>query len=226
MCEGEVAVMQKEFLSSYIDFQPGGKKLVLQTLLYACWQRSLDGLFVLIMGVVFLCLFPVIALCIYCDSRGPLFYTQERVGYLGKKFRIIKFRSMRTDAEATGEAVWAVKNDTRVTRIGRFLRSTHLDELPQLINIVKGDMHVIGPRPERPEFVTQLEQKLPFYQQRHSMKPGLTGWAQVKYRYASTDDEAREKLHYDLFYVYRRSVYLDIAILLRTVREVICHQGR
>ncbi|MCI0392821.1 MAG: TIGR03013 family PEP-CTERM/XrtA system glycosyltransferase [Acidobacteria bacterium] len=162
----------------------------------------------------------VVALAIWLESRGPLFYTQERVGLHGILFYIIKFRSMRVDAEKEG-AVWAVESDPRITRVGRIIRKLRLDELPQFVNILRGEMSLIGPRPERPEFVAQLERVIPFYSERHLVKPGLTGWAQVCYPYGSTLDDAREKHQYDLYYIKNQSPLLDAIILLETARVVV-----
>jgi exopolysaccharide biosynthesis polyprenyl glycosylphosphotransferase len=192
---------------------------------YLCWRKILDvasGL----CGLLVLCLvLPFIALLIYLDSPGPIFYSQERLGLHGKPFRILKFRSMRTDAENKGHAIWATEYDPRVTRIGRFLRTTHLDELPQLLNILRGDMSLIGPRPERAIFVNELEKTIPLYGYRLAVKPGLTGWAQVKYRYGRTDNDALIKLQYDLYYIKRQSFMLDIFIILKTVIEVLSLRG-
>ncbi|HEX6110265.1 MAG TPA: sugar transferase [Ktedonobacteraceae bacterium] len=192
---------------------------------YHCWRKILDvasGL----CGLLFLCLvLPFIALFIYLDSPGPIFYSQERLGFHGKPFRILKFRSMRTDAEYKGHAIWATEYDPRVTRIGRFLRTTHLDELPQLLNVLRGDMSLIGPRPERAKFVTELEKTIPLYSYRVAVKPGITGWAQVKYRYGRTDNDALIKLQYDLYYIKRQSFMLDIFIILKTVIEVLSLRG-
>ncbi|WP_290701880.1 sugar transferase [Lacinutrix sp.] len=158
-------------------------------------------------------------------NRGPLLYSQERVGKNGKSFKIFKFRSMVTNAEAGG-AVWAKKNDARVTTFGRFLRTTRLDELPQLINIIKGDMSIIGPRPERPMFVNELAQVIPFYHTRHIVKPGLTGWAQVKARYGSSINDSLVKLEYDLYYIKHRSFLLDFNIFIKTLSTVIFFRGQ
>jgi exopolysaccharide biosynthesis polyprenyl glycosylphosphotransferase len=193
--------------------------------LYLCWQKIVDLIGGLI-GLLILCFaLPVIALFIYLNSPGPIFYSQERVGLRGKPFRIYKFRSMRADAEQNGDARWASENDARVTRVGRFIRACHLDELPQALNILRGDMSLIGPRPEREEFVFNLEKNIPFYRSRLAVKPGLTGWAQVKYHYGSTDADALIKLQYDLYYVKRRSFMLDIFIILMTFVEVFLHRG-
>ncbi len=193
--------------------------------LYLCWQKIVDLIGGLI-GLLILCFsLPVIALFIYLNSPGPIFYSQERVGLRGKLFRIYKFRSMRADAEQNGDARWASENDARVTKVGRFIRACHLDELPQALNILRGDMSLIGPRPEREEFVINLEKNIPFYRSRLAVKPGLTGWAQVKYHYGSTDADALIKLQYDLYYVKRRSFMLDIFIILMTFVEVFLHRG-
>lgn len=193
---------------------------------YLFWRKILDLTFGLVALLALLILFPVVAAAISIDSPGPIFYRQERLGYRGKPFLVLKFRSMRLDAESVGQAVWAAKNDMRTTRVGRFLRATHLDELPQVINILRGDMTLIGPRPERKVFVTELEKTIPFYRCRLSVKPGLTGWAQVKYPYTSSGHEALIKLQYDLYYVKHQSVTIDVLILLKTVVEVLLCHGR
>jgi exopolysaccharide biosynthesis polyprenyl glycosylphosphotransferase len=192
---------------------------------YLVWRKLLD-LACGLCGLVVLCLvLPLIALLIYLDSPGPIFYSQERLGLHGKPFRIFKFRSMQTDSEDEGNAVWATEYDPRVTRIGRFLRITHLDELPQLYNILRGDMSLIGPRPERAAFNAELDKTLPFFGYRLVVKPGLTGWAQVKYRYGRTENDALIKLQYDLYYIKRQSFMLDIFIILKTVVEVLSLRG-
>ena len=164
------------------------------------------------------------ALAVKLDSRGPALYRQTRVGLYGETYRINKLRSMRIDAEANG-AVWAAENDPRVTRIGRFIRATRIDELPQLWNVLKGEMSFVGPRPERPEFVADLEQQIAFYAERHMVKPGLTGWAQVNYPYGASIDDARAKLEFDLYYAKNYTPFLDIVILLQTVRVVLWPEG-
>jgi exopolysaccharide biosynthesis polyprenyl glycosylphosphotransferase len=164
------------------------------------------------------------ALAVYLDSDGPILYCQERVGENGRLFTVYKFRSMRTDAES-GTPVWASDDDERVTRVGRVIRKTRLDELPQLWNVIQGDMSFVGPRPERPYFVEQLAREIPFYQQRHSVKPGVTGWAQVKYRYGSSIEDAIEKLRYDLYYIKHVSIALDLSILFDTVKVILFRQG-
>ncbi|MEM3433082.1 MAG: sugar transferase [Candidatus Methanomethyliaceae archaeon] len=178
------------------------------------------------LGLVLLALaFPFIALAIYIDSPGPIFYTQERVGQGGRIFRAYKFRTMVPDAEKNG-AVWAQKNDPRVTRVGRILRKTHIDEFPQFINILKGEMSAVGPRPERPEFVEELAREIPFYRVRHAVKPGMAGWALVKYGYASSKEDTVIKLQYDLYYIKHWSLWLDLVILLKTVLDMLTLRGR
>jgi exopolysaccharide biosynthesis polyprenyl glycosylphosphotransferase len=197
----------------------------LVTPFYVCWRKAMDLAFG-VGGFVFLCLIlPPLSLLIYLNSPGPIFYSQERVGLWGKPFRIYKFRSMRSDAEHNGRAIWAIENDTRVTGIGRFMRATHLDELPQVFNILRGDMSLIGPRPEREELAVELEKIIPFYRCRLAVKPGLTGWAQVKYSYAGTENDTLIKLQYDLYYIKHRSFMLDIFITLMTFVEVFLHRG-
>jgi len=167
----------------------------------------------------------VVALLIKIDSPGPVFYRQERVGKGGKIFRIIKFRSMRQDAEGESGPRWATENDPRVTRLGRILRKSRLDEVPQLINVLKGDLNLVGPRPERPAFVERLEKAIPYYSIRHTVRPGLTGWAQVEFAYCGTIEESKEKLQYDLFYIKNMSVKLDLLILFKTVKIVLLGRG-
>ncbi len=170
-------------------------------------------------------LLPLIALLIKLDSRGPVFYRQERLGEGGQPFWLVKFRSMRPDAEERSGPIWAGERDPRVTRVGRFLRHSRLDELPQLINVVRGQMSLIGPRPERPAFVSQLQEKIPFYIHRLAVKPGITGWAQVKYHYGASVEDALEKLQYDFYYIKNLSIFLDLLILLQTLQVVIFARG-
>lgn len=182
---------------------------------HAVLKRLFDLAIASIGLIVSLPLWPIIALAIRLESRGPVFYTQTRVGQSGRTFTLMKFRTMRQDAETAG-SMWAKPDDPRATRIGRFLRRSRLDELPQLINIIKGEMSLVGPRPERPEFVQPLATLIPFYDERHLIKPGLTGWAQINYRYGSNIADARRKLQLDLFYMKHMSIELDVVILLRT----------
>jgi sugar transferase (PEP-CTERM system associated) len=170
-------------------------------------------------------LMPLIMLVIKLDSKGPVFYTQARVGKGGSVFKVVKFRTMRQDAEAANGPQWAGAHDPRVTRVGRFLRSSRLDEIPQLWCVLKGDMAFVGPRPERPEFVEWLSKEIPYYGVRYMVRPGLTGWAQVRYKYGSTVEDAREKLQYDLFYIKNASIGLDLLIMFQTVKTVLLRRG-
>jgi len=169
-------------------------------------------------------LLPLIAIAIYLESGGPIFFRQTRVGHRGLEFELLKFRSMVQDAEKHGPQ-WATKQDSRVTRVGRFLRKTRLDELPQLINIFRGDMSVVGPRPERKYFCEMLAEKIPYFNLRHSIRPGLTGWAQVRFKYSASLDDAKGKLELDLFYLKNLSLLVDLAILFETVKVVILGRG-
>jgi sugar transferase (PEP-CTERM system associated) len=169
----------------------------------------------------------VVALVVRLESKGPIIFRQTRVGRMGKCFEVLKFRSMSDDAEKANGAQWASENDPRVTRIGRFLRKYRLDELPQFVNVIRGEMSFVGPRPERPEFVRELRKTIPYYDERHSVRPGLTGWAQVQYAYGSSIEDAFNKLEYDLFYLQNMSLTFDLAIIFRTIRIVIGgHGGR
>ena len=170
-------------------------------------------------------LFPLIMLAIRLDSKGPVFYSQTRVGKAGRTFKVVKFRTMRQDAEAANGPQWADNNDPRVTRIGKFLRFSRIDEIPQLWCVLKGDMAFVGPRPERPEFIEQLSQAVPYYGVRHMVRPGITGWAQVKYKYGSTVEDAREKLQYDLYYIKNASIGLDLLIMFQTIKTVLLRRG-
>ncbi|SRR5712692_7231253 len=194
--------------------------------LYLCWHTGMDLTFALCGIAVLLLILSVLALLIYLDSPGPIFYSQERLGYRGKKFYMYKFRSMHTDAEHAGHAMWAAKDDARITRVGRFMRAIHLDELPQVFNILRGEMSLIGPRPEREEFASELEKANPLYRYRLAAKPGLTGWTQVNYGYGSTSQEELIKLQYDLYYIEHQSFVLDVLILLKTIVEVLRHRGK
>ncbi len=195
-----------------------------QNKLYLFFHRFMDIVIAsigLILGVL---LIPLVLIGNLIGNRGSLLFFQERVGRNGKTFFIIKLRSMIKNAEVNG-AVWATKDDMRVTKFGKFLRKSRLDEVPQFINVLKGDMSVIGPRPERPFFVKELSKEIPFYEIRHIIKPGLTGWAQVKSDYASSKEEALEKLQYDLYYIKKRSLFLDLNILIKTFSTIIFYRG-
>ncbi len=196
-----------------------------QNKLYLFFHRILDLLFSVI-GLIFgFVIFPIILLGNLFGNMGPLFYTQIRVGKNGKHFRIYKLRSMVKDAEKHG-AQFADREDSRVTKFGRFLRRSRFDEIPQFINVIKGDMSVIGPRPERPVFVKELSEKIPFYEVRHLVKPGVTGWAQVNHKYGMSSDDALEKLQYDLYYIKKRSIFLDISIVIKTLSTIIFFRGQ
>jgi sugar transferase (PEP-CTERM system associated) len=188
-------------------------------------KRMLD-LSLSILGVALSApLMALTAIAIRLDSAGPIVYSQARVGENGRVFNVYKFRSMRTDAERGGTPIWARDKDERVTRVGRFIRRTRLDELPQFWNVLRGDMSFVGPRPERPFFVEQLARQIPFYVQRHAVKPGLTGWAQVKYQYGSSIEDAMEKLRYDLYYIKHLSIVFDLTIVLDTVKVILFGKG-
>lgn len=194
------------------------------------WTRTfVKRCFDLIVGTgLLLVTLPIMiltALLIVLEDGAPVFYAQERVGRGGRPFRVIKFRSMRRDAEKDGKPRWASSNDDRVTRVGRFIRKLRIDELPQLLNVLSGDMSLVGPRPERPYFVDQLTQQIPFYAVRHCVKPGVTGWAQVRYQYGASVDDAAEKLQYDLYYVKNHTLILDTLVLFETVRVVLTGEG-
>ncbi len=200
--------------SHWLIFSPGFHRGQLRDLA----KRGTDILYSAVGLVLTISLLPFLALFIKMDSKGPVFYRQRRVGLNGKVFEIYKFRSMRQDAEADGEARWARKNDDRITKFGHFLRKSRLDELPQFFNVLKGDMSLVGPRPERPEFIKDLTEKLPLYKNRHTVRPGITGWAQIHYPYGATLEDAHRKLEYDLYYVKNRSLFLDLITLLLTIR--------
>jgi exopolysaccharide biosynthesis polyprenyl glycosylphosphotransferase len=189
-------------------------------------KRLVDVVLGLVLLVPALPVMAVIAIAIKLTSHGPVLYTQDRIGQHHRTFQLLKFRSMVEGAEDDSGPVWAKENDPRVTPVGRLLRRWRLDELPQLFNVIKGDMSLVGPRPERGVFVSELLQALPMYEQRHALRPGLTGWGQIHYNYAASTEQSREKLEYDLFYVKNASLLLDLAILLRTTRTLVGGQGR
>ena len=188
-------------------------------------KRSFDILLALFTLMLVLPVLLLTAVAIKCEGYGCILYRQERVGLRGNVFVLLKFRSMSEDAERDGSPVWAAKRDPRVTRVGWFIRKLRIDELPQLYNVLRGDMSFVGPRPERPYFVSRLAQSIPYYHERHSVKPGITGWAQVNYPYAASLEDARNKLSYDLYYLKNRGLFLDIIILIRTVRVVLWPDG-
>jgi len=188
-------------------------------------KRGLDIVVSLILLLLTLPLMLITALLIRLDSRGPILYRQTRVGLHGKPFTLLKFRSMTTDAEEAGKPRWATQQDPRITRVGSFIRPMRIDELPQLLNVLSGEMSLVGPRPERPMFVEELARVIPFYQERSYVKPGITGWAQVNFPYGASVEDARQKLSYDLYYVKNRSVILDLFILLATIRVILFREG-
>jgi sugar transferase (PEP-CTERM system associated) len=216
---GKIAV--ENLRPSWLIFSEGFRKGIwLETT-----KRSFDVLLATAGLLLAAPIMVIVALAVRFDSTGSVFYTQRRVGKDGVDFTIYKFRSMRADAEARTGAVWSTTGDPRVTRIGRFLRRTRLDELPQLWNVLRGDMSFIGPRPERPEFVAELTTRIPFYGQRHTVRPGVTGWAQVRHQYGASVDDAQEKLQYDLFYIKHMSFTFDLFILVETVKTVLVRHG-
>ena len=188
-------------------------------------KRLLDIAASVILLIIFFPVMVFVAVAVRLESRGPALFQQTRTGLNGKEFDILKFRSMYLDAEKGGPQ-WASAHDPRITKVGRLLRVLRLDELPQLINVIKGEMSFIGPRPERPVFIRELEKKIPFYDLRQLVRPGITGWAQVMYTYGASMDDALEKLQYDLYYIKNYSLLLDFAILLKTLRVVMLGQGR
>ncbi len=193
--------------------------------LYAMWERIMDIILSVIGLTIFVIVSPLLALIITVDSRGPMFYTQTRLGLGGKPFRIVKLRSMVVNAEHGVGPQWAQTNDVRITRVGKFLRRSRIDEVPQLINVLRGEMSIIGPRPERPEFVETLAREIPYYRARLAVKPGLTGWAQVRYRYGNTQEDALRKLQYDLYYIRHQSPLLDLLITMKTISTMVTFAG-
>jgi sugar transferase (PEP-CTERM system associated) len=194
-------------------------------LLASAVKRGLDVVLALGALVLLAPLLLLVTLAVRLDSRGPVFYRQRRVGLDGRVFEIIKFRSMVVDAERDGRARWASQGDPRITRVGRFIRRSRIDELPQVINVLRGEMSFVGPRPERPEFVAELAEAVPYYHFRHQARPGLTGWAQVNHHYSASLADSRVKLEYDLYYLKHRNLALDLLILLQTVRIVLAGEG-
>lgn len=197
-----------------------------QAQLYKVAVRVMDVILACVAGVISLILYPIIIIGILISSPGPIFYVQNRVGHKGRIFRMYKFRTMKKEAERSTGAVWAATNDPRVIAFGRFLRSTRLDEIPQLWNILKGDMSFVGPRAERPELDHILQDKIPFYEARYLVRPGLTGWAQISYPYGSSVEDSLEKLKYDLYYIKHQSFLFDLGIILKTIRIVLTAAGK
>jgi sugar transferase (PEP-CTERM system associated) len=208
---------------SWLVFSGGFNATPVRRLSKRCFDLGVSALVLLLTWPMMLLV--VLAIRIESGAGQPIFYRQERVGVRGKTFWLNKFRSMRTDAELDGIARWASKDDDRVTRVGRFIRKVRLDELPQLWNVLKGEMSFIGPRPERPQFVADLEQKIRYYSLRHCLKPGLAGWAQLRYPYGASEDDAAEKLKFDLYYVKNHNLLFDLLILIQTVEVVLFGRG-
>ena len=188
-------------------------------------KRVMDVAMAVPASALTLALTPLLAILMKLESPGSVFYRQERVGENGRVFVLTKFRTMREDAERDSGPVWTCANDPRITRLGRFLRKIRLDELPQFFNVLKGEMSLVGPRPERPTFVADLQEQIPFYPYRHTVKPGITGWAQVRYQYGASVEDAREKLQYDLYYIKNMSIFLDLLILIQTIQVVMLGRG-
>lgn len=207
----------------WLIFSPGFRTSRGKRLLKRLVDLSASLLILLVAAPVML--FVAIAIKLEEGVGAPVFYRQVRVGRGNKNFDVLKFRSMRTDAEADGKAVWAQKNDDRVTRVGRVLRKSRLDELPQILNVLRGSMSLVGPRPERPEFVAALAESIPYYSERHLVNPGITGWAQLRYAYGASEEDAMEKLQYDLYYIKNHNFVLDLIILLQTVEVVLWGKG-
>jgi len=211
------AINQIWFLENLSEWDKKGYELA---------KKSFDLIFAILIGIFSLVAYPFIILLIKVSSPGPFFYKQKRFGQTGKIFEIIKFRTMNKDAEKNTGAVWTTENDPRITKVGNFLRRTRIDELPQIWNILKGEMSFVGPRAERPEFHDMLQKEVPFYEERYLIKPGLTGWAQINFHYGSSVKDAEEKLKYDLYYIKNRSLLLDLGIILKTIRIALKQAGR
>jgi len=213
-------IMVEKTNPSWLIFSQGFN----QSRLYLALKRIVDISAAFIGLGISLPILIITAILIKFDSKGPIFYSQKRVGEKNKAFMVIKFRSMRTDAETNGP-VWAQKNDKRVTRVGNFIRKTRIDEIPQMWTVLKGDMSFVGPRPERPEFVEQLEKIIPYYSLRHTIKPGITGWAQICFPYGASEEDAVRKLEYDLYYLKNMNLLLDVSIIFRTIKTVLFKKG-
>ncbi len=222
--ERETGKIRVDLVSpGWLIFSPGFRRSRIRRFA----KRALDFL---VSGALLLVAWPImllVALAIKIEDgiSAPVFYRQWRVGQGNVAFNVLKFRSMREDAEKDGKAVWATKDDDRITRVGNFLRNSRLDELPQVFNVLRGQMSIVGPRPERPEFVEELQENIPYYSERHVVKPGVTGWAQLKYSYGASEEDAIEKLQYDLYYIKNQTILLDILIILQTVEVVLWGKG-
>ncbi len=221
-CEREMGRVDLENLTpSWFFFRSGFRNSILQNAL----KRGFDIAAAISLVVFFLPVMILVVPALAATRDGPILYRQERVGLKGKVFTLIKFRSMRVNAEDPGKPQWARVNDHRVTRVGALIRKTRIDELPQLFNILKGDMSLVGPRPERPQYVEKLKARLPYYDERHRVKPGVTGWAQVNFGYAATLEDSKIKLEHDLYYIKYYSLFLDLIIILQTIRVVLWSEG-
>ncbi|MFT4172410.1 MAG: TIGR03013 family PEP-CTERM/XrtA system glycosyltransferase [Rhodocyclaceae bacterium] len=217
--QGQVRV--DSLRASWLIYGEGFRQGFMRTLV----KRVFDVVAAIVLLILAAPVMFVTVLAILFEDGGPVLYTQERVGQGGRAFKVVKFRSMRTDAEGDGKPRWAQSNDDRVTRVGRLIRKARIDELPQLLNVLVGDMSMVGPRPEREYFVDQLTAQVPFYAVRHSVKPGVTGWAQVRYQYGASIDDSVQKLQYDLYYVKNHTLFLDLMVLAETVRVVMTGEG-
>jgi len=206
---------------SWLIYGHGFRQNALRAVVKRCFDLVVSAVLIVLTAPLVLLAVALIA----AEGGGPVIYRQERVGHRGRSFTVLKLRSMAQDAEKDGKAAWASANDARITRVGRLIRRTRIDELPQLLNVLKGEMSFVGPRPERPEFVAMLTEQIPFYAVRHSVKPGLTGWAQVRYSYGATVEQSIRKLEYDLYYVKNHTLLLDLVILFETVRVVLLGEG-
>jgi len=206
---------------SWLIYGHGFRQNALRTIVKRCFDLAVS-VSLIVVAAPLVCL---AGLLIAAEGGGPIIYRQQRIGLHGSAFTVYKMRTMAQDAEKDGKAAWATANDARITRVGRFLRRTRMDELPQLLNVLKGEMSFVGPRPERPEFVAMLTEQIPFYAVRHSVKPGLTGWAQVRYSYGATVEQSVRKLEYDLYYVKNHTLVLDLLIMLETLRVVLLGEG-
>jgi sugar transferase (PEP-CTERM system associated) len=205
---------------SWLILSEGFRKSTLLVLL----KRAVDIVLSLVLLVLSIPLFAATAVAIWLESGSPILFRQERTGLNERTFMILKFRSMTQDAEKGGPQ-WAASADHRITRVGRWIRKYRIDELPQVINVLRGEMSIVGPRPERPEFVSMLEEQVPFYGLRHTLRPGITGWAQVKYQYGASVEETRTKLEHDLFYIKHLSIMLDFAVIFETIKVMLSGRG-
>lgn len=220
--ERETGHVQIDSLNtSWMVFSEGFRRNALRNIVKRLFDVAVSLVLLLLTAPIML----LAAIAIYLEDRGPIFYHQERVGECGFAFRILKFRSMRVDAEKDGVARWAQAGDKRVTRVGRFIRTTRIDELPQVFNVLRGDMSFVGPRPERPLFVRELTRHIPYYSSRHTVKPGITGWAQIRYPYGASVEDATRKLQFDLYYVKNHTLFLDVVIIFQTAQVVLFGRG-